>query len=637
MRRFAKEILAAAVLTAGLAGCASPAASSSEPVDPVQEKLSQMTLQEKVEQMIILSIRNWNEAPFTVLDETVGEYLKAHLFGGFIAFRENITGNDQIADLLEDMQETVTGAGGIPLVTAIDQEGGTVWRMSHGVSGPGNMPLGATGDPENAREMAALTARELRAAGFNTDFAPVLDVNSNPSNPIIGVRSFSDDVNTVIDFGRAFLAGLQSERIIGSLKHFPGHGDTDVDSHTGLPKLDLTYEELMTRELIPFAACIEAGAEMIMTAHIQYPAIETASYTSILDGTEVFLPATLSHEILTGILREKMGFQGVICTDSMLMDSVAKHFDPKDSARLTILAGADIILMPVLIESPEDLDVMTKYIDDIIAMVNDGTIPESRIDESVMRILNMKQKAGILRRTYDADLRRSLHEGTIGIGSAEHLEQERRIGDKAVTVLENNDILPIPAGAYTNILMVGMRNDHPAALNYGIKRLREEGLIPEGVNTESISLNYGDGKEACIAALEGKDLLIITTNMYSVSQLDLAASESMGGTERVISAAKEAEIPVVLISSGQPYDSVLFPDADAVLCVYDPVGMTNVAEDGSPAGAYGTMIPCALDVIFGHAPALGKLPLSLPEVEDGVFTGEIRYPRGSGITDLSSD
>ena len=631
MRRFAKELLAAAVLTAGLAGCASPAASSE--TDPVAEQLKKMTLQEKVEQMIVLSIRNWNEAPFTVLDENVRDYLEEHHFGGFIAFRENITGNEQIIDLLEDMQETVTGAGGVPMVTSIDQEGGTVWRMSQGVSGIGNMPLGATGDPENAREMASLTARELRAAGFNTDFAPVLDVNSNPSNPVIGVRSFSDDAAVTADFGRAFLAGLQSERIIGALKHFPGHGDTDVDSHTGLPKLDLTYEDLSARELIPFAACIEAGAEMIMTAHIQYPKIETGTYTSILDGSEVGLPATLSHTILTGILREKMGFQGVICTDSMLMDAVAKHFASKDSAKLAILAGADFLLMPVLIESPEGLSAMTDYINDIVSLVKDGTIPESRIDESVTRILNMKQKAGILAKQYDADLRSSLHEGSIGIGSAEHFEQERSIGDKAVTVLMNDgSILPITGSTYSNILMVGMRNDHPAALNYGIMRLKAEGLIPEEVHTESMSLSYGDNTDACIAALGGKDLLIITTNMYSVSQLDLSASESTGGTARVIAAAKEAGIPVILISAGQPYDVILFQNANAILCAYDPVGMSSTAEDGSPAGTYGAMIPCALDIIFGRSPAVGKLPLSLPDIQNGAFTDTIRYGRGSGMT-----
>lgn len=635
MHKLGKEILAAVLMTAAIGGCTARTTPQSEPEkDVIQERIDQMTLQQKVEQMLVIAIRGWNgEARFTMVNDPVKKYFASHTIGGFIAFAENLESNDQTADFVEDMQEAAVQNSGIPLLMAADQEGGTVYRLSQGVGGTGNMPLCAAGDPSYAEQMALLTGKELSAAGFNTDFAPVLDINSNPSNPIIGVRSFSDDAQTAAQYGVSFIKGLHNAGILTSLKHFPGHGDTATDSHTGLPLINASLEELEQRELIPFAAGIQAGAEMIMTAHIQYPNIETGTYTSILDGQEISLPATLSHTILTGILREKMGFDGVICTDAMNMDAIAQHFDPKDSARLAILAGVDLLLMPVLVESEEGLSNLDAFVESIVSMVNDKTIPESRINESVYRILTMKQKAGILDIKYDAARRTQLHESAASIGSIEHQEEARAIGDKAVTVLMNdNDILPIKGDAYQNVLMIGMRADHPASMNYAMKQLKAEGVVSPAVQAESMSLQYGDNTQNCLNAIPGRDLVIITSNLYSPSQLNLSASESMRGTVQCIEQAKAYGIPVVMISSGQPYDAVLFQNADAIVCIYDPVGMRNVDAEGNPAGTYGVMLPCAFDIIFGRCAATGRLPLSLPDIVNGAYTDTVRYSRGSGLT-----
>lgn len=220
-------------------------------------------------------------------------------------------------------------------------------RVSFGVTGPGNMALAAAGDPALTEECADLLGQEIAALGFNMDFAPVSDVNNNPNNPIIGIRSFSDEPALASQHVTAFLRGLDKNNISAALKHFPGHGNVGEDSHTGLPSSELTVEELKACELIPFQAGIEAGADMIMTAHIQYPNIETETYISKLDEDIVHLPATLSRTIITGLLREEMGYDGIVITDSMVMDAIATHFDPADAAVLAINAGVDILLCPV--------------------------------------------------------------------------------------------------------------------------------------------------------------------------------------------------------------------------------------------------------------------------------------------------
>ena len=188
------------------------------------------------------------------------------------------------------------------------------------------MALAATGNPEYARTMASIYGRELGLVGVNTDFAPVMDINNNPNNPVIGVRSFGDSPETVAEYGIPFMEGLHDQGTIVTLKHFPGHGNTDTDSHTGFPCIESTYEELKDFELVPFQAAFEAGADMIMTAHIQYPKIETDTYTSISTGEEVYLPATMSHTILTDILRGDMGFDGLVVTDALDMAAICACF-----------------------------------------------------------------------------------------------------------------------------------------------------------------------------------------------------------------------------------------------------------------------------------------------------------------------
>ena len=209
-------------------------------------------------------------------------------------------------------------------------------------------------------------------------------MNKNPANPVIGVRSFSDDPQTVSAFGCAYLEGLHSQGIMAALKHFPGHGNTDTDSHTGFPVINSSYEELQTCELITFKAAIDAGADMVMTAHIQYPQIEKETYTSVSTGNRVFLPATMSKTILTDILRGQMGFDGVIVSDALDMAAVADHFSVEDTIRLTINAGVDLLILPA-VKDTNLFKLTDTYVDTAVALAESGVISEERISEAVLR------------------------------------------------------------------------------------------------------------------------------------------------------------------------------------------------------------------------------------------------------------
>lgn len=304
----------------------------------------------------------------TELNDEIRNMLSRNHFGGILLYGQNFVDAEQTLRLISDYQTTNQTGGGLPLIVFADQEGGNVNRIPYGIQGVSNMALGATGETENARATAAMLAEEMRLLGILADFAPVVDVNNNALNPIIGIRSFSDNPETVAQFGKAYIQGLHDAGIISTAKHFPGHGNTDTDSHTGASVINRTYEELQACELIPFQTAIDAGTDIIMTAHIQYPLIETGTYPSTSTGEPIYLPATMSKTILTDILREDMGFDGLIVTDALDMAAIADHFAVEDTLKLTINAGVDLLILPPVTDT--DLFRLTEtYVDTAVALV----------------------------------------------------------------------------------------------------------------------------------------------------------------------------------------------------------------------------------------------------------------------------
>lgn len=634
--RISIRILLAAMLA--LYGCSAPAASgnsspSSLPSEEASasredELLSSMSLREKLEQMIIIDVRTWNGSDFTEMNEEAAQLFQDYHFGGVILFSENYSDAAGTAGLILSMQQLNQASGGYGMFIGIDQEGGVVCRLKDGTSMPGNMALAASGNPDHAEQAAEVIGEELSVLGINTDFAPDADVNSNPANPVIGVRSFSEDPETAGTYALAYQKGLNQNNIIACWKHFPGHGDTSEDSHTSLPSVDKSLAELEKTELVPFLMGIDSGIEMVMSAHIQFPEEERETAISQKDGREIVLPASLSHAILTDYLRGTMKYEGVITTDSLQMDAIAQNFTKEDAARLAIQAGADILLMPIAMSGKDSIDQMNQYLDSLEAMVKDGTISEEQIDESVLRILKLKQSRGILERDYstiDADQQKE-HAAEI-VGSEDHHETERKLADDAVTVLAGRDSLPFdPAGK--KVVFAGAQQSETNALEYGWYRLKQEGHA-EG---EAVFLNYDFGRNlnALKQAVSDADLVVITSWYDNLTQLDPEESSMIPSVQEITELAKEKGIPCAVISAGVPYDCSSYPDAPILAAVYNPTGVSSLNEDHQPEGTYGPNIPAALDVLFGEAEGTGTLPVTIPERDGKQFTDTPAYERGAG-------
>lgn len=329
-----------------------------------------MTLQEKIGQRLMTGF------PGLEMSEEFIQAVKTHKIGNVILFRENVKDCAQLKKLCADIQELVRAETGHSAFIAIDQEGGVVTRLREdGVNVPGAMALGATGEPENAYKAGVLIGKELRALGPNFNFAPTVDVNSNPRNPVIGVRSYGDDAQTVGKFAANAVRGLMEGGILCTAKHFPGHGDTDLDSHLALPCVDKPLEELERVELVPFKAAIAAGIPAVMTAHILFPQLEPEN-----------IPATMSRRIMQGLLREQLGFEGIIVSDCMQMKAIASHYGTVEGTLASFKAGVDLVEIthdPILCGQAAEL---------ALKAAQSGELNLEENDASVERILAIKER-----------------------------------------------------------------------------------------------------------------------------------------------------------------------------------------------------------------------------------------------------
>jgi beta-N-acetylhexosaminidase len=342
-----------------------------EPVQldqPVSEILVQMTLKEKIGQMIIAGIKN------TTATKNTLSLINYHKVGGIIFYAENIEDSKQTLKLLNQLKE-VNEKNALPLFLGIDQEGGRISRLPKEIINlPSNEEIGKMDNPDFSYDIGSLLGKELNAFGFNMDFAPVMDVNSNPDNPIIGNRSYGNDPDLVSKLGIQTMKGIQSQNVISVIKHFPGHGDTAVDSHLKLPIVHKSLNELNELELIPFKQAIANGADVVMIAHILIPKLDQK------------FPSSMSKPIITDLLRNQLGFDGVVITDDMTMKAITDNYDIGSSSVQSVKAGSDLILVA------HNYYKIVSIVEAIEKAVNAGEISEERINESVERILNLKKK-----------------------------------------------------------------------------------------------------------------------------------------------------------------------------------------------------------------------------------------------------
>ncbi len=509
--------------------------------------IAEMTIEEKVGQFIMVGFEGIQA------NEAIETHIRERFVGGIVLFSRNIESPQQTAELTNELQRLAGAtARQIPLFIGIDQEGGWVIRLREGATVlPGNMALGATDSTELAERAGEITAVELAAVGVNLNFAPVVDVNNNPQNPVIGRRSFGESPELVSRLGVAYIRGLQRNGVLATAKHFPGHGDTTVDSHFDLPTVNHDPERIHALELRPFRAAIDADVAAIMTAHIIYPAFDADR------------PATLSPTILTDLLRKELGFDGLIITDDMEMKAIDDCYRSGEAAVMAVEAGADIVM--VLWSPTKQIEVFGA----LLSAVKSGRISQARLDQSVKRILKSKEGA-FSRRFVDVE--------AVGktVGTDAHQQLAQTIASQAITVVRNRDnLLPLTLKPETSVLILSesprlfnsFKAHHPNTV---------EARIPEKPEVESILPQL---------IQQAGDADVVIAGIMKNEQAAFIQQISLG-----------TKTPVVVIALGSPYTLRSCPAVSASLAAYD-------IHDAS--------VSAAVEVIVGTQEAQGKLPVQL--------------------------
>ncbi|MEV4637531.1 glycoside hydrolase family 3 N-terminal domain-containing protein [Actinoplanes sp. NPDC049548] len=549
VRRSVTLLSVLVLLTAGLA---LPARAQ----DPVGALLARMSLAEKVGQMFVSYVYGRSAATASPANTslygvaTPAEVVAKYHLGGVIYFTwsDNLAEPGQIAELSNGLQRAAVADSGVPLQISTDQEGGVVNRIGAPLAvSPGNMAIGATFRPREARRAARVSGTELRALGINVVDAPVVDVNTNPRNAADGPRAFGDRTGQVSVFGAEAVAGYRAAGIGVQAKHFPGLGDTTVNTDNGVAVTDETREQILAAHVPPFRAAIAAGAQSVMAAHIVAPALDPSGR-----------PASLSRPIVTGLLREQLHFDGVVVTDAL--DAAALNDIPAERIVLDAVdAGVDQLLMP------KDVPGAIRTVLDAVAA---GTVSEERIDRSVRRILRMKRGLGLFDDPYvPAPV----------VGTPEHLDVMAQIAAGSITRLRDT-ALPLEAGR--NVLVTGWGVGTTTNLT---NALTARGITATRLYTGSPN---ADVIAQAVAAARAADVTVVTT--YN--------AWSDGNQRNLVSALLATGKPIVVAAVGGPYDIAYLPEAQTYLAAY---------------GYQMPSVVALADVLTGRQAARGRLPVTI--------------------------
>ncbi|GGL70584.1 beta-N-acetylhexosaminidase [Streptomyces fumigatiscleroticus] len=559
--------------------------------------LSRMTLEEKVGQLFVTRVYGHSATDPDQADidanlkelgvRTAAELIAKYRVGGIIYFTwaHNTRDPQQIAELSNGIQRASLGlTRGLPVLISTDQEHGIVARVGEPATlFPGAMAIGAGGSRSDARTLGRLAGAELRALGIRQDYAPVADVNVNPANPVIGVRSFGSRPQAVAALVAAEVAGYQAAGVAATAKHFPGHGDTATDSHTGFPVITHSEEEWEKLDAVPFRAAIAAGIDSIMTAHLMVPA---------LDGSGD--PATLSRPILTGLLRERLGYDGLVVTDSLTMEGVRTKYGDDRVPVLALKAGVDQLL------NPPDLDVAWNA---VLNAVRNGELTEARLNESVLRVLRLKAKLGLFRDAYAAP-------DGVGrtVGTEAHLAAADRIAERTTTLLVNEgDLLPLSRRSHARLLVVGADPASPSGTTGPPTGVLAAALTELGFTATALSTGTAPSAAViaqAVAAARDADAVVAAT--YNVT----AGSSQKTLVEQLV----ETGTPVVAVAVRNPYDVARLPSVPAFLATYS---WTDVE------------LRAAARVIAGRVRPRGKLPVPVVRADD---PAKVLYPVGHGLS-----
>ena len=515
-----------------------------------EEMISQMTLQQKVGQLFMVNL-------FGSGVSNMGRDLLENWQPGAVALAESNVGTpQQVARLTNAFQQTVVDSGGIPMLIAVDQEGGIIERLEDGfTTWPVPMLLTATADSDLAFRFGRALGSELQAVGINMNLAPVADLQTNIDNPIIGRRSFGTDPDAVASTVAEVVRGMQDVGIVATLKHFPGHGDTDSDSHLTLPPLSHDLERLQSVEFPPFQAGIEAGAGSVMVGHL---------WLTNFDGREP-LPSSLSTAVVDGLLRDELGYDRLVMTDAIGMDAIDTRFSYGQAAIMALQAGVDMVVFGPNVGEPTQMEVMESVLDAVEA----GLISEDRIDQSVTRILETKARFGI--EDWEPV---DVSQVSIDLATSSLLIEE--MFAKGITVVQdNNSLIPVDKDNEVGIVFPANRGSIRSECSAYSDNMRWLGVSQYPTESEISS---------AVFMAEGVDTVIVFTQdaYYREAQQQLVRSLPPG--------------KVIVVALQSPYDLLRFPDISSYMVTYSPLAQA---------------IPIACAILFGEIPALGTLSVNL--------------------------
>ncbi|WP_330304748.1 MULTISPECIES: glycoside hydrolase family 3 N-terminal domain-containing protein [unclassified Streptomyces] len=559
--------------------------------------VSGMTLEEKVGQLFVMRVYGHSATAPDQADidanlkeigvRTAAELVAKYRVGGIIyfAWAHNTRDPHQIAALSNGIQQaSLAQPRGLPVLVSTDQEHGIVARVGKPATlFPGAMALGAGGSRDDARTVGRIAGAELHAIGIRQDYSPVADVNVNPANPVIGVRSFGADPDAVAGLVAAEVKGYQRSGVAATAKHFPGHGDTAVDSHFGFPVITHTREVWSALDAVPFRAAIRAGIDSIMTAHIMVPALDPSGD-----------PATLSHPILTGILREELGYDGVVVTDSLMMEGVRTKYGDDRVPVLALKAGVDQLL------NPPNLDVAWNA---VLKAVRGGELTEARLDESILRVLRLKSKLGLLDDPFvtGSGVDRA-------VGTPAHLRTADQIADRTTTLLVNKEgLLPLSRRHTPKVLVVGADPASPSLSDGPPTTVLAGALTELGFTATALSTGTAPSTATiakAVAAARDADAVVVGT--YNVT--------ATGSQKTLVDQLVATGVPVIAIAIRNPYDVAQLPGVGACLAAYS---WTDVE------------LRAAARVIAGRRHPRGTLPVPVQRADD---PAQVLYPIGYGLT-----
>jgi beta-N-acetylhexosaminidase len=578
------------VLAAILAGCTSPRSVVKENQQArqkwVENTLHNLTLEEKIGQMVMSRAYGYYYSDRSDEYHRLENLIEKNKVGGLIFFQGDVYETKILIDRLRTLAK-------VPLLIGGDFEWGTAMRIRRGTRFPEAMALGATRDTMLAYRVGEVTAVEMRALGIQMDFAPVVDINRNPQNPVINTRSFGESPELVAAMSAAFVSGVQSQGILATAKHFPGHGDSDVDSHLSLPVVSHTREQLDQIDLVPYKTLIGRGIASVMVAHLEVPALDP----------HAVLPSSLSYNVISGLLKRDLGFEGLVVTDAMDMGALVNSFGPDSAAVRAVEAGVDILLV---------LPNEETGIHAIADAVRLGRIPEARVDQSVRKILSVKWSLGLT-----IGLKISSDSLCDHVETPEHLALAKQVARRSITVLKNDSLLPFShfgTKKLFNVIVTDVENyrteinrpnsqwtNEPAGDYFTAQlRRRYQNLVTLRLDPSSDEIDLHK------LWMEGERADVILCTVFSKAR---SGSGQFGLPPMLINAIDSLSLhnkKTMIVAMGSPYVLSAFPKFDAYVCSYSDAEVTAEAT---------------VEALFGEIPLQGKLPVTIP----GLF------PFGTGL------